>query len=183
MLTLDVPGDGEGVGDGVGVGVGVGVGDGLDGGDVGDAEDILVHAKHGGQVPELIGDLRGERRLQLVIGGSQEEGSEHRRDLELGVEAVREDPDEPLSRLLVERCKRRCVRRVVDLERRPLVPFPVLVERTKRPCALFEILILALCSELGEIALRLHLPMTLPVRTSSDLTDVHWKNYALAARL
>jgi hypothetical protein len=25
--------------------------------------------------------------------------------------------------------------------------------------------------------------MTLPVRTSSDLTDVHWKNYALAARL
>ena len=45
------------------------------------------------------------------------------------MEAVREHPDEPGARLLVERREALGVDREVDLERRSLMSLPVLIER------------------------------------------------------
>src|SRR5262249_9222179 len=61
-------------------------------------------------------------------------------DVELGVEAVREHPDESGARLRVERREAIGVDREVDLERRPLMPLPVLVQRAEWSWACHELL-------------------------------------------
>src|SRR5438046_1990676 len=62
-------------------------------------------------------------------GRGEQERREQGGDIELGVEAVREHPHEPRARLLLERREAVGVNREVDLEWRPLMPLPVLVER------------------------------------------------------
>jgi hypothetical protein len=49
------------------------------------------------------------------------------------VEAVREHPDEAVARRLVKGREADGIRGEVDREGRPLVPLPVLVERSERP--------------------------------------------------
>ena len=80
----------------------------------------------------LVGDLRREHQPQIVVRSGEQEGREQDRDVELGMESVREHPDEPRARRLVERRETRGIDREVDRERRPLMPLPVLVERPER---------------------------------------------------
>ena len=82
----------------------------------------------------LIGSLRGEQELQLPARRGHQEGRKEAGDVELGVEAVREDPHESFAIGLGERLEGGCIRRQVDRERRPLMPLPVLVERGVRRC-------------------------------------------------
>ncbi len=49
-----------------------------------DPKDFLVDAQHGLQMTVLVGDLRREQKLQLVLRCCQQEGSEEPRDVELG---------------------------------------------------------------------------------------------------
>ena len=51
----------------------------------------------------LVGDLGRQEQLNVVVGRGEQERSEQGGDVELGVEAVREYPDESGARLLVER--------------------------------------------------------------------------------
>ena len=60
------------------------------------AEDLLVDAQDGLQVAVLVGDLRREQQLHVVARRGEQERREQPRDAELGVEAVREDPDHPV---------------------------------------------------------------------------------------
>ena len=79
----------------------------------------------------LVRDLRRQHELGLVVGRGLEERREQPRDVELGVESVREHPDEPATVGLVETGEAGRVRRKVERKRRPLVPLPVLVECRK----------------------------------------------------
>jgi hypothetical protein len=56
------------------------------------------------------------------------------------VEAVREHHDEAVARRLVKGREAGAIRGEVDRERRPLVPLPVLVERSERPRPFRELL-------------------------------------------
>ena len=101
------------------------------------------HAEHGLQVPELVRDLRGEARLQLVVGRAKEERREDRRHDELRVKAVREDPHEALLRSSSDSAwKLSRSREKSMVEGRPLVRLPVLVERPEGPGALLEVVLL-----------------------------------------
>ena len=80
-------------------------------------------------MPVLVGDLGRQEQLNVIVRRGEQERSEQGGDVELGVEAVREHPDEPGARRLVECREALGVNREVDLERRPLMPLPVLVQR------------------------------------------------------
>ena len=107
------------------------------------AEDLLVDAEDGLQVAVLVGDLRGEQQLHVVGRRREQERREQPRDAELGVEAVREDPDHAGLRARIERLEAAAVGLEVERERRPLVALPVRVERAERGCALLQ------CGNLG----------------------------------
>ena len=80
----------------------------------------------------LIGDLRREQELHFVVGSGEQERREQGGDVELGVESVREHHDEAVARRLVKSRETGGIGGEVDLEGRPLVPLPVLVERPER---------------------------------------------------
>ena len=80
----------------------------------------------------LVGDLGRENQPKIVVRGGEQERRQQDRNVELGMETVREHPDKPRARRLVERRKARGIDREIDLERRPLMPLPVLVERPER---------------------------------------------------
>ena len=82
-----------------------------------DAEDLGVDAQHRLDVPVLVGDLGRQQELNVVIRGGEQERREQDGDVELGVEAVREDPDERHACRPVERREAVGVDREVDLER------------------------------------------------------------------
>src|SRR5215831_15389154 len=87
----------------------------------------------------LIGRLCREQALELPARGSAEEGREQPGDVELSMEAVREDPEKPRTLALAERAEACFVRRQVDRERRPLMPLPVCVESLVRRCLQLEL--------------------------------------------
>ena len=82
-----------------------------------DPKDFLVDAQHRLQMTVLVGDLRREQKLQLVLRCYQQEGSEQPRDVKLGMEAVREDPQQPALLPLVERVEAPLVCLEVELQR------------------------------------------------------------------
>ncbi len=55
-----------------------------------DAEHLVVHAQYALQVAKLVGELRGETGLQLVVRCARHERGENRRHAELRLEPVRE---------------------------------------------------------------------------------------------
>jgi hypothetical protein len=91
-------------------------------------------------VAVLVGHLRREQELHLVVGSGEQEGREQGGDVELGVEAVCEHHDEAVARRLVKGREAGAIRGEVDREGRPLVPLPVFVERSERPRLFRELL-------------------------------------------
>ena len=83
-------------------------------------------------MPVLVGDLGRQNQPKIVVRGGKQERRQQDRNVELGVETVREHPDKPRARRLVKRRETLRVDREIDLERRPLMPLPVLVERPER---------------------------------------------------
>jgi hypothetical protein len=104
-----------------------------------DAEHLGEHAHDRLDVPVLVGDLRREEQLHVVVRCCEQERRQERRDVPLRVEAMGEDPDQPLARLGRQLGGRSRVGREVDLVGRPLVPFPVLVQRVERVRALNDV--------------------------------------------
>jgi hypothetical protein len=88
----------------------------------------------------LVAHLRREQELHLEVGSGEQERREQGGDVELGLEAVREHPDEAVARRLVKGRETGAIRGEVDREGRPLVPLPVPLERSERPRPFRELL-------------------------------------------
>ena len=94
-----------------------------------DAEDLVVDAKYGLEVAVFVRDLRCEEQLYLVIGRSEQERGKESSDIELGVEAMGEDPKEARLLLSLEHGEARAIGGEIELERRPLVSLPMRIQR------------------------------------------------------
>jgi hypothetical protein len=81
-----------------------------------DAEDFFVDAKHSLHVPMLVGDLCRKQELEFVIGRREQERCQQTGDVVLGVEAVREDPDEAGLLLRLQPKVARPIGRKIELE-------------------------------------------------------------------
>src|SRR6266540_1834776 len=103
-----------------------------------DAEDLGVDAQHGLDVPVLVCHLCREQQADVVVGRGEQEGRQQLSDVELGVEAVRIDPHQPLTGLTVQPGEGDRVDGEVNRQRRPLMALPVLVQRRKRPTPLTQ---------------------------------------------
>ena len=108
-----------------------------------DAEDLVVDAQDGLQVAVLVRDLRRQQELHVVARRREQERRQQPGDAELGVEAVREDPDHARLRARVERLEAAAVGLEVERERRPLIALPVCVEGAERGCSPLQ------CGDLG----------------------------------
>ena len=87
----------------------------------------------------LVGELGGEDELHLVVGRRDDERRQQPGDLPLGVEPVGEDPAQALRRLVVEPRVALRVDVEIEIEERPLVALPVLVERGERSRLLLQL--------------------------------------------
>ena len=115
------------------------VGELLDGVDAApDTEHLLVDAENCLQVAVLVGDLRGQQQLHLVVRRREKKRREQPGDVELGVEPVREHPHETVSSLVAERFERRRIGAKIELERRPVAALPVRVQRREWAGSLLE---------------------------------------------
>src|SRR5206468_11385897 len=89
-----------------------------------DAEDLPVDAQHRLDMAVLVGDLGRQQQPNVVVGGGEQERREQNGNVELGVEAMRDYPDQPRTSRLIERRQAPGGDRDVALRRRPLRPLP-----------------------------------------------------------
>ena len=75
----------------------------------------------------LVGDLGCEQELDAVVRRREQKRCQEPGNVELGVKPVRAHPNEPVALLPIERLERLGIDAQVESERRPLVPFPVLI--------------------------------------------------------
>jgi hypothetical protein len=59
-----------------------------------DSEHLFVDTEYGLQVSVLVCDLSRQQELDLIVGRGQKEWGKEAGDVELGMEAMRKDPDE-----------------------------------------------------------------------------------------
>ncbi len=116
-----------------------------------DAEDLRVDPQQRLDVPVLVGDLGGEEKLDVVVRRCEKKRSEQGRNVVLRLEAVREDPEKGvlLGCIQVRECRR--IDREVDIERRPLMALPMLVERGERARPLGQSLVSCLVDALDPL--------------------------------
>jgi hypothetical protein len=99
-------------------------------------------------VPVLVGNLRREEKLDVVVRRGEKKRSEQSCNVVLRLEAVREDPDKGVLLCCIQVRERRSIDREVDIERRPLMALPMLVERGERARPLGQSLSLCLVDAL-----------------------------------